>query len=100
VGNGAVGAIPGTDVAEDHESGGAVLPALADIGAVSFLADRVEVELTHQILQPEVVTPPRGLDLEPGWLSIGQRLNAMSAADLVKRFAHFSLSEANLRGEI
>jgi hypothetical protein len=60
----------------------------------------MEVELTHQILQTEVVRPSGSLDLEPGWLSIGQRLYAVTAADLVKRFAHFSLSEANLRGEI
>jgi len=47
VGDGAVGAVPGADIAEDHEGRGAVLPALADIRAVCLFADRVQVELPH-----------------------------------------------------
>ena len=57
VGDGAVGAVPRADVAEDHERRGAVLPALADVGAVRFLADGVEVELAHQVLEAQVVGP-------------------------------------------
>jgi hypothetical protein len=65
-----------------------VLPALADVGAVSFLADRMEVELTHQILQPEIVGSSGCLNLEPGWLAVGERHDPVPTADLVKRFAH------------
>src|SRR5207249_3722674 len=55
VGDGAISAIAGAHIAEDHEGGGAVLPALADIGAVSFLTDGMEVELAHQLLEPQVI---------------------------------------------
>ena len=55
----AVGAVPRADVAEDHERGGAVLPALADVRAVRFLADGMEVELAHQLLEPEVIADRR-----------------------------------------
>ena len=44
----AVGAVSRADVAENHERRGAVLPALADVGAVRLLADRVQVEVAHQ----------------------------------------------------
>src|SRR4029077_14533999 len=38
VGDGAICAIPRTDIAEDHEGGGAMLPPLTDVGTVRFLA--------------------------------------------------------------
>jgi len=65
MGDGAVSAIAGADVAEDHEGGGAVLPALADVGAVGFLADGMEVELAHQALEPHIVGAAGRFDLEP-----------------------------------
>src|SRR5580704_2170780 len=37
-------ACPGTNVAQDHESGGAVLPALAHVWTAGALTDGVEVE--------------------------------------------------------
>ena len=43
------------DVAEDHEGRGAVVPALADVGAPRFLADGVQAEIAQQVLQPEIV---------------------------------------------
>ena len=86
--DGAVGAVPRADVAEDHEGRGAVLPALADVRAVRFLADRVEVELAHQLLEPEVLRPAGSANLEPARLSLGQRFDAVAAGDLIQRLAH------------
>ena len=57
------------DVAEDHERGGAALPALADVGAVGLLADRVEVVLLDRLLQAAVGRPAGRRDLEPGRLA-------------------------------
>src|SRR4029079_14276773 len=51
--------------AEDHERGGAVVPALADVRAIRFLAHRVQPELAHDALEPEIVLRPRRADLEP-----------------------------------
>ena len=86
VGDGAVGAVPRADVAEDHEGGGAVLPALADVRAVRLLADRVEVELAHQLLEPQVVRPAWGANLQPRRLSVGEEFGAVAANDLIQRF--------------
>ena len=68
--HGAVGAGARAHVAEDHEGGGAVVPALADVRAVRVLADRVELQVAHDALEPEVVLRTRGADLQP----VGLRL--------------------------
>ena len=73
VGHRAVGAVPGADVAQDHEGGGLVLPALADVGAAGLLAHRVEAELPHHGLDVRVVGPAGRLDLEPRRLAGGRR---------------------------
>jgi hypothetical protein len=88
MGHGAVGAVPSTDVAQDHEGRGAVLPALADVRAVRFLADRVEVEVAHELLEAQVVRASGRLHLEPGGLPLRKRLGPMPAHDLVEGFAH------------
>jgi hypothetical protein len=46
----AVGAGARADVAEDHEGGSPVMPALTDVRAASLLAHRVELEFLHQAL--------------------------------------------------
>src|SRR6185503_12478310 len=86
--DGAVRAVPRADVTQDHERGSAVLPALADVGAAGFLAHGVEVELAHQVLQPEVVRAPGRLHLEPAGFPLRQRLYAVATGYLVERFAH------------
>jgi len=47
MGHGAVGAVSRADIAQNHERRGPVLPALADVGAMGFLAHRVEIEIPH-----------------------------------------------------
>ena len=84
----AVGAVSRADVAEDHEGGGAVLPALADVRAVRLLADRVQVQVAHEALQAEVVASAGRLHLEPGRLPLRQRFVTMAPQDLVQGLAH------------
>src|SRR4029078_13157948 len=88
VSDGALGAVPRTDVAEDHEGGGAVLPALTHVWAVSLLTDSVKGELPHEVLQVDIILPAWRAHLEPRRLSIRQRSHAVASADLVKRVAH------------
>ena len=49
-----------------------MLPALADIGAVRFFADRMEVQAPHQLSDLYVIRTPGGLDLEPWRLPEGE----------------------------
>ena len=53
------------DVAENHEGRRAVIPALADVRALRFLADRVQLEAAHQPLQPQIARRSRRADLQP-----------------------------------
>jgi hypothetical protein len=55
-----------------------VLPALADVRAMRFLAHGVEVQLAHQMLQSGIVRTARSLHLEPRRLSLGQRFGAVA----------------------
>ncbi len=61
----AIGARAGAHLAENHERGGAVMPALADVRALRFLAHGVEVELAHEALEPGEVGRPGRAHLEP-----------------------------------
>ena len=53
-------ALPGAPLARDHERGGAVGPALEDVGAPGLLAHRDQVEVAHGPLQPHVVVGDLG----------------------------------------
>jgi hypothetical protein len=76
------------DVAEDHERRRAVMPALTDVRAVRFLTDSVQVELAHELLEPEVVWAARRAHLEPARLPLGKLLNAMTTSYLIQCVAH------------
>jgi len=56
---------PGTGVTQDHEGGGAGLPAFADVRAARLLAHGVQVEPAHDALQLGVVRPTRQADPQP-----------------------------------
>jgi len=88
VGDCAIGAIAGADIAQDHECGGAMLPAFADVGAVRFLAHGMQVELTHQVLEPHIVGAAWRLHLEPRGFSLGERLGAVTPHDLIESIWH------------
>src|ERR1700722_10796062 len=66
-------AAPGAGVAEDHERGGAALPALADVGAGGLLADGVQVLVANQLRELAVALPTGRGHLEPGRLALAQR---------------------------
>jgi len=78
----AVSARPRAGVAEDHERRRAVVPALADVGAVGVLAHRVELQVAHDGLEAEVVLRPGRTDLEP------LRLRLTRTDEMQRRF-HF-----------
>ena len=71
LGHGAEAAAAGAEVAEHHEGGGFVVPALADVGAVGALADGVELERAGQVLEGVVVFAHGGAGLEPLGLGRG-----------------------------
>src|ERR1700733_3380366 len=60
-------------VAEDHERGGASLPALADVRAGGLLADGVQVLIANQLRELAVALPAGGRHLEPRRLALAQR---------------------------
>ena len=84
----AIGAVSGADIAKNHERGGPMVPAFADVRAARLFTDRVESKLPHHPLDAEIVLTPRRLHLQPGWLSFGQRLGTMAAEDLVQVLFH------------
>ena len=71
LGHGAETAAPRAQVAEHHEGGGFVVPALADVGAVRAFAYRVQPQGARQPLEIVVVFAHRSARLEP--LRLGRR---------------------------
>ena len=63
--DGAEAAGAGADVAQNHEGGGSVFPALAHVGAAGGFADRVQVERAHDALELLVPFAPKEADTEP-----------------------------------
>src|SRR6202043_3594263 len=63
--DGAIRAGARADLAENHERGGAVMPALADVRALRFLAHRVQLQLAHEALEACVIRRPRRAHLQP-----------------------------------
>ena len=56
---------PRADVAENHDRGGALLPALPDVGTVGFLAHRVQRQAAQDALQLVVVLTAGESGLDP-----------------------------------
>ena len=81
-----IGAIPGAHVAEDHERRCAVLPALADVGAMRLLADGMQVERPHQLLEAQIVGAAGCFHFQPAGLPLREWLDAVASQDLIKRF--------------
>ncbi len=70
--DGAETAGPGAALAEQHERGRALVPALVDVGAARFLAHRHQVELAGEALQLPVPGVGPHLGLHPRRLALGQ----------------------------
>ena len=69
LGHGAESAAAGAQVAQHHEGRGLVVPALADVGAMGALADRMQVQRTGQPLQVVVILAHRARapSATPAW---------------------------------
>ncbi len=65
----AEGAGAGAGFAHDHEGRVALLPALADVGAVRLLADGRELEFAHEPAGLGIEGRAGGLDADPGRLA-------------------------------
>jgi hypothetical protein len=91
MGDRTIGAISGANVAEDHERGSTVLPALADIGAVGLLANGVEVQLAHHLLEAEIIRSTGGFDLEPRRFPLWEGVGAVSTHYLIESLWHFMI---------
>ena len=63
--HGAEAAAPRAQIAQQHERRGAMVPALADIGAVRRLANRMQVQLARQRLQVVIVLAHGRARLQP-----------------------------------
>jgi len=72
LGHGAEAAAARAEVAEHHEGGGLLVPALADVGAVGGLADGVEAEVADQLFEVVEGLAHGSAGLEPRGL--GDRL--------------------------
>ena len=64
-GNGAESAASGAEIAEHHECRRFVMPAFADVGALSAFADGVKAERAGEALEGVVVFAHRGTGLQP-----------------------------------
>ena len=64
-GHRAIVAAAGAYIAQDHERGGAAVPAFADVGAMGLLADRVQLLAPHQRFQFDVPGAARGPYFQP-----------------------------------
>ena len=89
--DGAEPAGPGAGVAQDHDRGGALVPALPDVRAVGLLADRVEVQAAEQALEVVVVLARRHPRPDPvrvaseGGGAVGRRQPGQAAAHRDRR---------------
>src|SRR5262249_48338791 len=70
LGHGTKAAPPGTQIAQQHEGGGFVVPALADVGTLRGLAHRMQVERTREPLELVIVVAHGGARLQPGGLGL------------------------------
>jgi hypothetical protein len=63
-------ATAGADVPQDHEGGGLLVPALADIGAAGALAYRVQMLLAHELFEFDIIVAVRQLHFKPGIMAL------------------------------
>jgi hypothetical protein len=61
-----------------------MFPALADVRAMGFFTDRMEPQVPHHGLEPQVVGATWRPDLEPVGLPLGELEAAMASHDLVE----------------
>lgn len=80
--DGAKAAAPGAEVAQNHEGGGALVPAFAEVGAGCAFTDGVKAEVLDEALEFAVVVADGGGRLEPIWTAgLGLNIDQHSYSD-------------------
>ena len=72
-GHGAKSATPRAQVAQQHEGGGAMVPAFPDVGTLRRFANRMQMELPRQFFQLMIVLAHRRLGAQPSRFRLGTR---------------------------
>src|SRR5689334_3309533 len=67
--DGTKAAAPCASISQDEKRGGFVAPALADVGAARFLTNGMEIFLSQNTLQPEIIGIARRFDFDPVGMS-------------------------------
>ena len=88
---------PGAGVAEDHDRGGALVPALADVRAVGLLADRVQAQAAEQALEVVVVVAGRDPGPDPVGVPAERQRAVGGRPDRARRRARSSASSSRRR---
>ncbi len=87
----AVRTIAGTDITQDHEGGGLVIPAFTDIGATRLFAHGVQSQLAHRSLDVRIIGAAGRLNLEPTGFPRGGRRGGRSVRQLYQWCRHCAL---------
>jgi hypothetical protein len=61
-----------------------MLPTLANVRAVGFLTDGVQIQFAHEVLEARVVRSARSSHFEPFRLALRKWLVSVAALDLVE----------------
>src|SRR5258707_9034436 len=90
-----------TDVAQDHEGGGPVLPALAHVRAARRLANGVEIQRAHDALQVLITLATEEFNAKPVWprVCVGRRQVRRAVGDDVKGRGHVAGPELIVYGK-
>src|SRR3954470_15372550 len=78
LGDSAEAATSSAEIAQQHECGSAVVPALADVRALSGFTDRVQFKITGQLLELVIILAHRSARLQPfrlGLSKLGSKVN-------------------------
>src|SRR6185312_16847561 len=81
----------GAQIAQDHERGGAVVPALADVRASCRLAHRVQIEVAGQAAQAVEILASGDPDAQPLGPRLARRRGRLDLDQGGGRNSHFGL---------
>src|SRR5258707_10456675 len=100
-GHGAKAASPRANVAQDHECGGPLLPALAPVPAARRFANGVEIQRAHDALQVLITLATEEFNAKPvrPRVCVGRRQERRAVGDEVKGKGHVACPELIVYGK-